>query len=49
MRFNEVKAGIYKKREISRINNVLCWIAIALVIICAGAIRWHLVTMPLEG
>jgi hypothetical protein len=31
-----------------RLTALWCWIVIALIIIGAAAIRWHLVTMPLE-
>jgi len=37
-----------KRQEECSVSCLWCWIAIALVIICAAALRWSLVTMPLE-
>ncbi|MGA2092087.1 MAG: glycosyltransferase family 39 protein [Sedimentisphaerales bacterium] len=42
------KTQIKKNFGASSKSSLWCWLAIALIIIGAAAIRWHLVTMPLE-
>ena len=41
-------SAVAQMQENSPLTAYWCWIAIALIIICAAALRWNLVAMPIE-